>query len=82
MKQAHFALTTDKVDADNITDLHIRNIFRLHGLLRGIISNQGPQFVFWFIKALYEKLGINGQLMIAYHSQVNGQTECMNKKIK
>lgn len=26
-KQAHFALTTDKVDADGIADLHIRDVF-------------------------------------------------------
>lgn len=26
-KQAHFALTTDKVDADDIVDLHIHNVF-------------------------------------------------------
>lgn len=31
-KQAHFTLTTDKVDAEGIADLHIRNIFRLQGL--------------------------------------------------
>lgn len=31
-KQAHFAFTTDKVDANDIADLCIRNVFRLHGL--------------------------------------------------
>lgn len=74
-KQAHFALTTDKVDANDIVDLHIRDVFRLHGLPQGIISDRGPQFMFRFIKALYEKLGINGQLMTAYHPQANGQTK-------
>lgn len=32
-KQAHFTLTTNKVDADGIADLHICNVFQLHGLL-------------------------------------------------
>lgn len=81
-KQAHFALTTDKVDADGIADLHIRDVFRLHGLPRGIISDRGPQFASRFIKALYQKLGINGQLTTAYHPQANGQTERMNKEIE
>lgn len=71
-KQAHFALTTDKVDADRIADLHIRDVFRLHGLPRGIISDRGPQFASRFIKALYQKLSINGQLTTAYHPQANG----------
>lgn len=53
IKQAHFALTTDKVDADSIADLHIRDVFQLHGLPRGIISDRGLQFASWFIKALY-----------------------------
>lgn len=81
-KQAHFALTTDKVDANEIADLHIRDVFRLHGLPRGIISDRGPQFASRFIKALYEKLGINGQLITAYYPQANGQTERMNKEIE
>lgn len=39
-KQVHFALTTDKVDAEGIADLHIRNIFWLYGLPQGIISDR------------------------------------------
>lgn len=81
-KQAHFALTTDKVDTDGIADLHIRDVFRLHGLLRGIISDRGPQFASRFIKVLYKKLSINGQLITAYHPQANRQTKRMNKEIE
>lgn len=66
-KQAHIALTINKVDADGIANLHICDVFRLHRLLHGVIFDQGPQFVSKFIKALYAKLGINGQLMTAYH---------------
>lgn len=82
MKQAHFTFTTDKVDADDITDLHICDIFRLYGLPRGIISDWRPQFTFRFIKALYQKLSINSQLMTVYYPQANRQTECINKEIK
>lgn len=42
LKQVYFALTTDKVDAEGIADLYIRDVFRLHGLPRGIISDRGP----------------------------------------
>ena len=66
-KQAHFLLTNDTVDADGIADLHIRDVFRLHGLPRGLISDRGPQFAAKTIKALYKKLGINSQLTTAYH---------------
>lgn len=82
LKQAYFALTTDKVDANGIADLHIRDIFRLHRLPRGIISDRGLQFISQFIKALYEKLDINGQLTTAYYPQANRQTEWMNKEIE
>lgn len=67
-KQAYFTLTTDKVNADGITNLHICDMFRLYGLPRGIISDQRPQFAFWFIKALYQKLDINSQLTTTYYS--------------
>lgn len=43
-KQAYFALTTNKVDADGIADLYIHDIFRLYGFLQGIISDRGLQF--------------------------------------
>lgn len=78
----YFALTTNKVDTDGIADLHIRDVFRLHGLPRGTISDRGLQFMSRFIKALYEKLGVNGQLTTVYHAQVNRQTERMNKEIE
>lgn len=72
----------NKVNTEGITDLHICDVFRLYGLPRGIISDRGLQFAFRFIKALYQKLGINGQLMTTYHLQVNGKTERMNKEIE
>ncbi|KIP01240.1 hypothetical protein PHLGIDRAFT_80828, partial [Phlebiopsis gigantea 11061_1 CR5-6] len=59
-KQAHFALTTNKVHTNGIASLHICNVFQLHKLPHSIISDQGPQFTFKLIKVLYAKLIIKG----------------------
>ena len=66
-KAAHFVLTTEQVDAEGIANIHEREIFRLHGLPRGIVSDRGPQFAAKVIKALYKRLGVNSQLTTAYH---------------
>lgn len=81
-KQAHFALTTEEVNSDGIAAIHERDVFKLHGLPRAIISDRGPQFASKLIRALYKRLGINGQLTTAYHPQANGQTERMNQEIE
>ena len=77
-KAAHFVLTTEQVDAEGIANIYEREIFRLHGLPRGIVSDRGPQFAAKIIKALYKRLEVNSQLITAYHPQANGQTERMN----
>ena len=77
-KQVHVLPTTSDVDAEGITDIHYRKIFRLHGILNKIVSNRGPQFATHLIKALYHKLGITHALTTAHHPQSNSQTERAN----
>ena len=43
-KQVHVLPTTTEVDADGIADLHYREIFRLHGVPKKIMSDRGPQY--------------------------------------
>jgi hypothetical protein len=44
-KMRHLIPCLEKTSAENLADLYIRHIFRLHGLLRILISNRGPQFI-------------------------------------
>jgi transposase InsO family protein len=55
-----------------------REVVRLHGLPKTIISYRGPQYAAVFWKRLCERLGIDQRLSTAFHPQIDGQTERMN----
>ena len=54
LKVAYFMLTTKQVDTEGITNIHKWEIFWLHELPRGIISDRKLQFIVKVIKALYK----------------------------
>ena len=52
-KCSHFVEMVTTVTAAGAANLYLRNIWKLHGLPRKVISNRGPQFVAAFMKELY-----------------------------
>jgi hypothetical protein len=52
------------------------------GLPSKVISDWGPQFVSKFIREFYRLLGIKGNPSMAYHPQMDGQTERVNQEVK
>jgi hypothetical protein len=66
------------VDANDLADLFITHVFRLHGLPDSIVSDRGPQFAAAFWKRLCDRLGIDRRLSTAFHPETDGQTERMN----
>jgi hypothetical protein len=44
-------------DATNTINLFLREIIRLHGVLRSIVSNQDVKYLSYFWKVLWRKLG-------------------------
>ena len=81
-KQIHALPTTTKVTAEGMAALYRDQVFRLHGLPKKIIHDRGPQFDAKFMRELYKVLHIEGNPSTAYHSQTNGQTECINQAIE
>jgi len=43
-KMVHFIPTTEKTSAEGLARLFRDNVWKLHGLLKSIISDRGPQF--------------------------------------
>jgi hypothetical protein len=81
-KRAHFAETVTTVTAPGAANLYLRNVWKLHGLPRKVISDRGPQFVAEFMKELYRLLGIEAASSTAYHPQTDGQTERVNQELE
>jgi hypothetical protein len=81
-KQAHFIPTNTMITALGAARLFLHNVWRLHGLPRRIVSDQGLQFVAEFTRELYRLLGITLSTTTAYHPQVDGQTERINQELE
>lgn len=81
-KMIHVIPTTATVTAQGIARLYRDNVWKLHGLLRKVISDRGPQFASKFMKELNHILGIETALSTAYHPQTDGQTERVNQDVE
>jgi len=54
----------------------------LHGLLKSVVLDRGPQFVADLTKKLNRILGIETKLSTAFHPQTDKQTEQMNQELE
>ena len=74
-KMSHFVVTIEKIMAERLAKLFRNNIWKLHGLLKSVILDKGPQFMAGLMKELDKMFGIKTKLFMAYYSQIDGQTE-------
>jgi transposase InsO family protein len=77
-KMRHLIPCSTTVDAKELANLFVMNIFRLHGLPNSILSDRGPQFASRFWKYLCNSLYIKPHLSTAFHPETDGQTERIN----
>jgi len=80
-KRVHFILTHTMVTAEGAARLFLHQVWKLHGLLKYVISDHRPQFVACFTKELYRLLGIKLASSIAWHPQTDRQTEHVNQEL-
>jgi len=72
MKIIHFIPTIKKTSVEGLARLFRDNVWKLHGLPKSIISNQGPHFVAKLMRELNQMLGIKSKLSMAFYPQTDG----------
>jgi len=81
-KMRHFVPCRTTIDARGLAEMFLKEVVRLHGLPKTIISDRGPQFAAVFWRRLCERLNIDRRLSTALHPQTDGQTERMNASME
>uniref|UniRef100_A0A2N9H1P0 Reverse transcriptase n=1 Tax=Fagus sylvatica TaxID=28930 RepID=A0A2N9H1P0_FAGSY len=74
-KSAHFIPIRMNYSLDQLAQLYIEEIVRLHGIPVSIVSDRDPRFTSRFWKSLHKALGTNLNFSTAFHPQTDGQSE-------
>jgi len=82
IKMAHFIPIIEKTIAGGLVRLFRDNVWKLYSLPESIISDRGPQFTAGVMRELNTILGIDSKLSMAFHPQMDRQTERMNQKLE
>jgi hypothetical protein len=78
-KFAHFFAISMNYSASQVADLFFREVFRLHGLPKMILSDRDSRFMSTFWQELFQIVGTKLTPNICYHPQTDGQTKIVHK---
>ena len=73
-KADHFIPVKLTHKAMNIVDVYMREIARLHGIPKTILSDRDPKFTSKIWKGLFIGFGTNLNFSTTYHLETDGQT--------
>ena len=77
-KVAHFIPVKSTHKTDDIAKIFMKEILKLNGFPKAIVSYRDVKFTSNFWKGLFEYLGTNLNFSTVYHPQTDGKTEGPN----
>jgi hypothetical protein len=81
-KMVHVWPCKTQVSSEEMVDIFLQAIFRLHGMPREIVSDRDPRFTAAFWSQLFKRLGTKFNMSTANHPQTDGQTERANRTVE
>ena len=81
-KSAHFIPVQSMYKTVQIADIFMKEIFRLHGIPKTVISNRDVKFTYAFWKTMFTGLGTQIHFSTTYHPHTDGQTEWVNQVLE
>jgi transposase InsO family protein len=81
-KAAHFIPLKTTHRVVDVPDIFLKEVARLHGIPKTIVSDRDPKFTSNFWRGLFKGFGTNLNFSTTYHHESDGQTERVNRVIK
>ena len=74
-KSAHFLPVRSTYTVDQYAELYVREIVRLHGVPKSIVSDRDPIFISKFSGSLQKAMGTQLKFSKSFHPQTDGQSK-------
>ena len=81
-KATHFTSVKSTHKTDDIAKIFMKEIFKLHGFPKAIVSDRDVKFTSNFWKGLFVYLGTKLNFNTSYHPQTDGKIERVNKVLE
>jgi hypothetical protein len=80
-KMAHFIPCQKTSDVTHIENLFFKEVIRLPGLPKSIVSDKDTKFIGNFWRMLWKNIGTNLAFSSTYHPHTDGQTKVVNRSL-
>ena len=81
-KVSHLIPVKVTYTASDIARIFVKEIFRIHGLPKRIVSDRDAKFTSKFWTSLFQAINTQLCFSLAYHPQSDGQTERVNQVVE